>query len=60
MLILTRKIGEAVYLGADQEIEVRVLGVSKGQVRLGFTAPADMLILREEVPNKEKKGDVYE
>lgn len=56
MLVLTRRVGEAVYLGDDQKIEVRVLGISKGQVRLGFTAPTDMLILREEVPNKETKN----
>lgn len=47
MLILTRKIGEIVRIGDD--VTVRVLGVRGGQVSLGFSAPSDVRIFREEV-----------
>ena len=47
MLILTRKVGETIHIG--DEVTVRVLGVRGGQVSLGFTAPGDVRIFREEV-----------
>lgn len=47
MLILTRRIGEAICIG--DEVEVRVLGVSGQQVRLGITAPKDTPVHREEI-----------
>ena len=47
MLVLTRKVGEAVRIGVD--VTVQVLEVRGGQVRLGLTAPSDIRILREEV-----------
>jgi carbon storage regulator len=47
MLILTRKIGEMIRIGDD--VTVRVLAVRGGQVSLGFTAPNDVRIFREEV-----------
>jgi carbon storage regulator len=47
MLVLTRKIGELVRIG--DEITVRVLAVRNRQVSLGFVAPSDVKIYREEV-----------
>ncbi len=47
MLVLTRKIGEVVYVGED--VEVMIVGVSSGKVRLGFRAPRDVAIQRAEV-----------
>ena len=47
MLILTRRVGEAVKLG--EEITVRVLGISGGQIRLGFDAPKETIIVRTEL-----------
>lgn len=47
MLVLTRKVGEAIRIGAD--VTVQVLEVRGGQIRLGLTAPAGVRILREEV-----------
>jgi carbon storage regulator len=47
MLILTRRIGESVKIG--DEVTVTVLGVKAGQVRLGFTAPPNVVVHREEV-----------
>ncbi len=56
MLILSRKIGEAVVL--DEKITVRVIDISKGVVRIGFDAPNDMLILREELEEEIKKANI--
>jgi carbon storage regulator len=47
MLILTRKIGETVRIGDN--ITVKVLALRGGQISLGFTAPNDVRIFREEV-----------
>jgi carbon storage regulator len=47
MLVLTRKIGELVRIG--EGITVRVLAVRNRQVSLGFVAPSDVKIYREEV-----------
>ena len=47
MLVLTRRRGESVKIGAD--IRVVVLGVKGGQVRLGIEAPAIVAVHREEV-----------
>ncbi len=47
MLVLTRRRGESVKIGAD--IRVVVLGVKGGQVRLGIEAPMSVAVHREEV-----------
>ncbi|TVR47983.1 MAG: carbon storage regulator [Planctomycetota bacterium] len=48
MLVLTRKVDEAIHIGND--VVVRVLGVEKnGQVKLGISAPRQLRILREEL-----------
>ena len=47
MLILSRRAGESVKIG--DEVTVTVLGVRGFQVRLGFAAPQDVAVHREEV-----------
>jgi carbon storage regulator len=47
MLILSRRPGESVNVG--DEVAVTVLGVKGCQVRLGFTAPPNVAIHREEI-----------
>ncbi len=44
MLVLSRRIGESIVV--DDQIEVRVLDVQGGRVRLGFNAPAEVVIRR--------------
>lgn len=56
MLILSRKVGEAVVL--DEKITVRIIDISKGVVRIGFDAPQDLLILREELEEEVKKANI--
>jgi len=52
--------GEAVFIGED--IKVTVLSNRGGQIRIGFDAPDDVQILREEVRDRnqreEGKGNV--
>ncbi len=56
MLILTRKVGEGVVL--NENVTVRVVEISKGVVKLGFEAPKDMLILREELEKAIKEANI--
>lgn len=47
MLILSRRPGECVMIG--DKVIVTVLSVKGTQVRLGFTAPQDVAVHREEI-----------
>ncbi len=47
MLVLKRKIGETIMIG--DHIEVQVLGVDGDSVKLGFSAPKQVQILRKEL-----------
>ena len=47
MLILQRKAGESLFIG--DEIEVSVLSVEAGRVRLAIDAPKSVSILRSEL-----------
>ncbi|MDX8403090.1 MAG: carbon storage regulator CsrA [Mariprofundaceae bacterium] len=47
MLILTRKSGETITIG--ENIQIRVLAVKGGQVRIGVDAPREVSVNREEV-----------
>ena len=47
MLILTRKIGEAIAIGDD--IKIRLLEIKGGQAKIGIEAPNDIAVHREEV-----------
>ncbi|GAV21300.1 carbon storage regulator [Mariprofundus micogutta] len=46
MLILTRKKGEAIAIGDN--IQIQVLNVKGGQVRIGIDAPREVRVNREE------------
>lgn len=47
MLIIRRKAGESILVGDD--IEILVMDLSPGQVRLGIRAPTDVVVLRKEI-----------
>ena len=47
MLVLSRKIGEAIRIGAD--VDIVILEVSRGRVRLGFSGPKTVPVRRTEL-----------
>ena len=47
MLILTRKSGEALFIGDD--IRITILEIRGKQIRLGIEAPTNVVVLREEI-----------
>lgn len=57
MLLLSRHVGESIYIGDD--IKVTVIKHGRGYLQLGITAPPQILILREELRGKpDHKGQV--
>jgi carbon storage regulator len=55
MLILTRRVGEAVMIGND--VTVTILGVKGNQVRVGVNAPRDVAVHREEIFERIKREE---
>lgn len=53
MLVLGRSVGERVVIG-DNEIIIEVLEVRGRTCRLGFTAPRDTAINRQEIYESKK------
>jgi len=53
MLLLSRKVGEAIYIGKD--IQVVVKEIRGGRAMIGIVAPKDVLILREEIAGELKR-----
>jgi carbon storage regulator len=47
MLVLSRRIGEKIYIGDN--ITVTVTDIDRGKVRLGVEAPRDVPVFREEL-----------
>lgn len=47
MLILSRKMGESIRVG--DSVTVTVLGVARGQVKIGIDAPRELAVHRKEI-----------
>ncbi len=58
MLILTRRVGEAVTIG--NEVTVTVLGIKGNQIRLGVDAPKNIAVHREEIYERIKNATVQD
>lgn len=54
MLVLERYVGQRVHIGPNVWVSV-VRVRSEGRVRLGFEAPDDVAIVREELIKREEK-----
>lgn len=60
MLILTRRIGEAIFIenlpsGSAGKVTISVLGIKGNQVRLGISAPKEVDVYREEIYEASKQ-----
>lgn len=53
MLVLTRKTSDVLLIG---EARVKVLGLSRGVVKLGIEAPQHVSVVREEAKCKEERN----
>lgn len=58
MLVLSRKPDEEIVI--SNNITIKVLEIRGRRVRLGITAPDDILILREELFSKQQDDDSAE
>jgi len=47
MLVLSRKVDDRIVIG--EEIEICVVKIQGGRVRLGISAPKDVRVVRKEV-----------
>lgn len=54
MLILTRRANETIVIGDN--IRVTVLGMNRGQVRIGITAPSNVAVDRQEIAERKAAG----
>ncbi len=54
MLVLTRKIDQGIVISGN--IYVRVLGVERDRVKIGISAPMDVIVLRQELLDREENG----
>jgi len=55
MLVLSRKIGETIRIGS--EVELVVLKVERGRVKLGFAGPRDVAVRRGELEDSQGATD---
>ncbi len=55
MLVLTRREGETIIIGKG--IEIRVVRIKHGVVRIGVEAPPDQKILRGELQDRPQRTD---
>lgn len=53
MLVLSRKQGEAIMIG---EVEITIVRVTGGAVRVGINAPKEVKILRKELIDGSSDG----
>lgn len=60
MLILSRKLDESIIIG--ENIEIKIISIDKGMVKIGIEAPSSVSILRseliKEVENSNKAASV--
>ena len=55
MLILMRRPGESIYIGAD--VVVTLVSLERNRARIGITAPRDVTVDREEIARRKQNGE---
>ena len=55
MLVLSRKVGERVLIG--DRIAITIVRINGNAVRLGIEAPADMVVVRQELAERTAEGE---
>lgn len=58
MLVLSRKVGERVWIG--DQIAITVVKITGGGVRIGIEAPSEMPVVREELKQRIEAEDAGE
>lgn len=58
MLVLSRQPNESIIIGDN--IQIKIIGVRGGQVRIGIEAPKDIQVHREEIYQKVKAATASE
>jgi carbon storage regulator len=58
MLVLTRKVGDRIWIG--DQICITVVHTERGKVRVGIDAPRDVVIRRGELPKTPPPVDPKE
>jgi carbon storage regulator len=53
MLVLSRRAGERIQIG--DSIEVTIVRISSGVVRIGIEAPSELSVVREEIQTGERQ-----
>ena len=56
MLILSRKIDESIILGDN--VEIRILDIQDGRVKIGIEAPKEISIIRRELYEEVKDENI--
>ncbi|MBN2783039.1 MAG: carbon storage regulator [Campylobacterales bacterium] len=56
MLVLARKVDEAIKIG--ENIEVKIISIDKGVVKIGIEAPIDIDIIRNELLVDVKNSNI--
>ena len=55
MLILTRRVGQSIYIGNDIVVTVTGVDGRGNQVRIGIKAPPNMAVDREEIAERKRR-----
>lgn len=53
MLVLTHTIGSVVHIGDD--ITLKIISINKNKIKVGYDAPKEVNILRDEVKQRQDK-----
>lgn len=55
MLVLTRKKGQVIQIGKD--IEIHIVSIEGDQIKIGISAPKDVVVLRKELIEEVRKSN---